>query len=317
MAMVGLAGCIEDGTGAILDDGSTEMVAKDMSIFSGTNCVEAGGVSTYLRDEGDTVGPFETENTAPHIGDPVIGTWVGGTPGYTMASGNSQGIWHMAVKCPDYTIGGELRQGMDYGWVAYMIKQPTFDTTPGIAKHFLVADLSISDVDVVDLLRTATGGAEISRSFGATIAKEGPITRAYLDDENHGVFGSDIVLESSPFGTKESEVIRFWMLVPVAADGHGHDEEMAGPIPGIPGESSSSEDTMMYRPVAFDMVDTSANPAGRFDGPAGFTHTDNENHGNSVGAGGNVHGVFWDGFDREFRWVDVPAGVYFDNTWTH
>lgn len=310
-----LAGCIDDA-GELLDDGTGvegEMAFDPALRIEATNCIQGGGNSVYEMTEGETkIGPFLARDQNPEIGDPMIGAF--GDPVDTP----SHGIWHTATICEQATYLGKTYDNFAMGWIAEMIMPPAEVQTATPARlDYFVADLSFTIPEFVALTREVSNGAEISD--GVEYVVEWTVPDRYmhvvLSEANHGTFDFTAEIHKE-FGPKETEKIRFWQLAAVGG-AHGHaEEEMA---PGIPAERGEGADTMMYRPVYFDITQTMRDgpvmkKAGESAGT--FTHVVDIQEGN-VPHVGNPLGHYQSGFDMVIEFGGAPEGVFYDNTWLH
>jgi hypothetical protein len=194
------------------------------------------------------------------------------------------------------------------GWIAQMIKKPEFDTSDA-RLHFFVADLSFNELGFVKALKEGTGGAEVSPNQQTVIdlLPGGKYMRVIIQESNHGTFDFTAELHKE-YGRKQTEHIRFWMLV--ATDGSGH-------VHG--GWESGAEAPGKYRPIAIDVYDTvdgQGQPRIAGDSVGTFVHLQDldkpaENH------VGNPLGHYQSGFSRTIRMAPLPEGVYYNETWLH
>ncbi len=295
--LMALAGCIE---GEDVDPASSdENVEADAATvdpklrIEAKNCHQGGGNSVYSMEPGQTkIGPWYAQDQNPEVGDPVIGAY--GMP----VTGPSNGIWHVATICESYTYMGEEYQDFGMGWIAQMIERPDYDEWGEPRIQFFVADLSFNNQDFVDAMYDATGGAEISKALETTIEMypAEKYMHVVISEARHGTFDFTAELHKE-FAQKQTEHIRFWMLV--SSEGaHDHDEASDDPV---------------YTPISVDIYDTVEGDgtwklAGESVGT--FTHFPD-------GHVGNPLGHYWDGFDRVIEIGPAPEGITHDVTWLH
>lgn len=291
LGSVGFAGCLEETMPAAATDPELAAPAALPAVV-GSKCIQAGGNSVYSMQDGQTkIGPFYAADQRPEIGNPTIGAF--GAP----MTGPANGIWHVAVRCESYVFEGETHPGFRMGWIAQMIKRPDFDTD-GPRLQFFVADLSFDNIDFVSQLKMLTAGAEVSPNTEASIELF-PLEKymhVVISEESHGTFDFTAELHKE-FAKKESEKIRFWMLV--ATDGsHHHDGELAEPT--------------MYRPIAIDLEDVADGTGKKIAGESigTFTHFPDGHFGNPLGH-------LQTGFSRTITLGPMPDGILFDKTWLH
>jgi hypothetical protein len=308
-----LAGCIAEPKAATLDvAGHTHDHMMSLPTLGASKCVQAGGNSLYPMTgpalpggmggaARDKVGPFHAADQRPEVGNPMIGAY--GTP----ILGPQSGIWHVGVVCDSYTYNGTVHPGFKMGWIAQMIQKPDFDTSDA-RLHFMVADLSFNELGFVDELRDHTMGAEVSPNKQTMVEWMVPdkYMHVVISEASHGTFDFTAELHKD-LGKKQTEHIRFWMLV--ATDGSHHDHG-----------GRSAPAAKQYRPIAIDVFDTADGTGKRLAGESvgTFTHIQDlskpaNNH------AGNPLGHYQDGFSRTITLVHdaAPEGLVYNETWLH
>ena len=155
--------------------------------------------------------PFKLEEVKDALGEVGIeGMTMVAPPGY---EGNSTAAFHGLSRCD----AAQTRDGRDggpfgMGWIAAYIEPPAWGRD-GIEHHFVVADLSFTDVPLVDLVLEGTSpGLELNPALEASIGWPLPdVMRGRIHDSMHGLYEWQTVqLPPEPLGTR---TFRFWMLV--------------------------------------------------------------------------------------------------------
>jgi hypothetical protein len=290
------AGCLEAADFAKIQVDSDPGVRLEGNVrIEARDCVQAGGNSAFQGPE--KVGPFDSADQLPEIGNPLIG---GGT--VFMPGDESVGIWHVSTLCESYTYEGKEFAGLQMGWIAKLIRRPSFDAWGDPRLSFIVADLSFNNQAFVTAAQVGTGGAEISLATGLKVDWLVPdrYLHVVISEANHGTFEftSEITKQ---FAEKRTEHIRFWMLP--SSDGmHGHD--------ATPAAAS-------YRPISIDVFDTAKPGARKLAGDdlGPFTHLNVPDE--VPPHAGNVVGHYWDRFDRVVEIGPAPEGITFTETWLH
>lgn len=297
LCLIGVAfsGCLEAESATPSSEAEASAIDLNEGLrIEAKNCVQGGGNSVYAMEDGKTkVGPFLAADQNPEVGNPVIGAF--GRP----VTGPSNGIWHVATKCATYVYMGKEYRDFGMGWIAQMIKRPDFDMWGQPRIQFFVADLSFNNLDFVKVSKDATGGAEISPSTQTTIEMF-PLNKymhVVISEQNHGTFDFTAELHKE-YGRKQTEHIRFWMLVATDGSHHHGDAEAAGKT--------------MYRPVSIDIYDEATRGGPKLAGESigTFTHLPD-------GHVGNPLGHYQSGFNRVIEIGPAPEGVLYNVTWLH
>lgn len=311
MAMVAVAGCVDEGPDDHFADGHSHgedehpaMSLADLPPFQLElkDCVEAGGVSIYNSQDGATgpVEPFLRANNLHDVGAPTIGTY-----GQPITSDFTTGIWHVAGQCASYTINGEPGPGeFRFGWVGVKVKAPEFDLE-GPERQFFVTDLSFMDQEVVKFLRGELG-LHATRMLEGGALPIGPQTvNVVMNDEDHGIF--ETLMTVREHQDLHVEPMRFWLYIPADGDlSHGHSHDASG------------VDGVKYQPVSLHIENHGSGlHEVTVEGSGWFSHSRTNHHGDDVnGASGNLPGYRWSGFDRTITLGPIPD-VQYNNTWLH
>lgn len=367
LSVVALAGCIEDGTGAV-----DELVAGALAqsgrltgtIMEGQNCETSVGLSMAgpMFNEGpvmglfgDYVGPFKVKDVKEISGVQfvgIVGMVMVGPPGSP-----ATGVWHGMSRCDTYTdLNGVTQENWQQGWIAAYIEPPEWGAD-GIDHHFFVADLSFSDVPIVERVLAGTSlGVELNPTVYAEIGWPLPnVMHATLHDSMHGLFEWQTV--QKPAQPRESTTIRFWTLVhesntvPPSHFGvntHGFRDPNVGD-PAHENEGNGEIEGRYY-PVVFDVVHEAipgesivmfpAESTGTFshseychhghpESEAMHSHSDGEvcqddpskfesNADELWTEGGQTEaGLYWAGYNQKIIAGPDYSDQWFDVTWIH
>lgn len=318
LLVVFFAGCLGDETSSQSSSArekvilghrhsAQELMAEGMPFDLEMNdCVEGGGVSLYNMQEGQNgpVTPFKRTSISEDTGRPMVASYGQPIP----PGGATTGIWHTSVICQSYAYNGEPGDGpLEWGWVGVRIQPPEWDTS-GITRQYFIADLSLSDPNVVKALQ-GNMGLHASRNLNTRVDWLDPaetVLYTVLDDEDHGVF--ETWGKMKDWGDMPLGKWRFWMLV--SLDGvHAHGADALGESPGA---------GTRFKAISFDIENTGEGATHKVvDGTAMLSHTRTDAHGTGpVGAQGNVGGLIFEDFDRRIT-IGPSPDLEFNRTWLH
>jgi hypothetical protein len=309
---IAFGGCLDEPVpAAILEELESHahgMMGGGDFRLEGTNCVEAGGVSTYA---GPTT--FADTYTSADVSEEVNSPFPKGNPA---GIGRPQWAnWHMGFRCAAATVGDETQTDYIFGYVGQMVEAPEWD--PGGAdQHFIVTGLGFGNGTFADALRAATA-ADITHAYEALIEwytpKDLPRSAAYIEfsDVEKGIYMQYTNLEH--YRAFEERTIRFWWGVP--ADGsdstaaHGHN----------PGEIH--EEGMQWHPVYFDLHTTGGHQytTPPYERAQMFCHLGNDDHG-ATPLGGvcePTHSVVYEHGALTFRLGEVIEDVTLEKIHVH
>lgn len=256
------------------------------TILEATDCREGGGHSLYpTEQQGEKFLDVWTRADAkPRLGNPAFGSY--GTP----LVGAATGIYHATVTCKSYTFQGQERTNLVWGYIVTQVEAPPFDTG-GADVHFLASQILINDPDVADRVMQDSGMHAMPGGGVVEFGNAGPnvLRTTYDGGDMHGVFETHVPVTESK--VVDREVVRIWYLH-YAAD-------------------------KLFHPLAIDFTTLGAKHHVATGGTSGvMTHTNTQMHGPVPAAGGNVAGLFLDGFSRTFEWGPRPS-VATTQVWEH
>lgn len=360
-----LAGCLTAaGSGTAPVEESPRQGALSGEILRGAGCETSIGLSmvgphfndgTAMGLWGEQVGPFDLKDVKAYSGVQavgIVGMVMVGLPG----SGPSTGVWHSMSRCDQYeTAVGTSGTDFGMGWISAYIDPPEWGED-GIDHHFFVVDMSFSDEALVKAVLDSTShGLEINQAYEAEIGWPAPnLMHGRLHDAMHGLF--EWQTPQKPAEPRESETIRFWMLVHESdqipethwgINTHNFREGMGDPANENRG---NGEIEGTYYPVVFDVHHEAIPGQSIVQYPAEstgtFSHTEYCHHGHPQSAGhGHDHGdggcdddpsqfegdasalytdggqteagLYWAGYDTTITLGPDYSDHRFDVTWIH
>jgi len=271
------------------EDGASAPAATGFEVAL-RGCTLAGGHTLYnlVTFESYLPDPWVAADVRDDVGDPLLLTMGNPNLGHGIA-----GIFHAALVCDTWSLGGEEHQAFRAGFLGVRVEQPAFD--PGDGDHgYIVAVLGFDAPEV----REAFVARGLHASEGtASVAYEGPLLHAMLDTAEHGVDDAYWLPEDA--GAVPQRVVRLWMVVD--ASGHAHGEGPQGTLV----------------PRSLDLV---MGPSVKFLAPQGqayYSHTRTHDHEPLPGGYGNAAGLAFTGFDAVLRVGPAPTGVALPAEWHH
>lgn len=298
IAMISFAGCVGDTPLVPIPEDQTQSDPIDAFEVRMTDCIEAGGVSTYPKQFyfGGPPEPFEMHDIQEDVGGARISS------AFFPIIDESAGHWHMTIECASSWFEGEDLGPMTWGWVGARVHAPPFDAS-GHARQFFVTDLSIHHEGVLDTLQTLLDLHASEMWNGVVERLPGGLIHTLLDDAEHGVYETHWL--PTEHRTVEETTNRFWMLV-ADQKGGSHDHL------GFDGAAKAT-----YHPISIDLARTGTSThLVSPDNSAWFSHSRTDHHGAAGGAAGQVVGVAYEGFDMTMTLGPRPP-VVFEESWFH
>lgn len=283
-------------------EGTADAPAAPLGL-AGTACWEGGGHSVHPiifnplpdpwtpADVLDDVGPQLTYSEVPDPMRPVP------------QEGSTMGNWHVAMWCEGWTLDGEERPDVLFGYVGMKVEAPPFDDALVPATHhYLVTVIATNDDEVLARL-TAAGFAAMKATAEKVEAPDGTL-RVQMWTGSNGDY--DSLFKPKEMGAMKASRIRIWYQS--TPDGHGvHGHE--------PGGERQDRASGEFRPIALDLVSTGGTHVAA-EGQGYFSHSGTEHHAPLPGAYGHTAAFGHAGFDRAIEWGPRPD-VTLDEAYLH
>ncbi|MGQ0536449.1 MAG: hypothetical protein ACT4PT_10285 [Methanobacteriota archaeon] len=282
-AVLLLSGCLgadsDDGPAATqsLDSQPAPALGQRPTAFElgGTGCTEAGGHSVHPEIEGYLPPPWDPADILEDTGETLLYSELPYDPTKPVPEkGHTMGNYHATVVCEGWTVAGEARDDLVFGFVGMRVEAPPFDD--GVAtRHYLVTVVASGDENVLAWLHAA--GIHATKTTGVAEPAVGGMLHTLLDTEDHGVYESFFV--PTEVGEMDAGPYRLWW--------------------------QKANDDGTFSPVAIDLWNTGGTKI-RSDGEGWFSHTRTEDHAPIPGAWGHTRALGYVGFDRVVKFGPAP-----------
>ena len=283
-----LAGCLADEPAS---DESPELqkaaLAGPELVVSGVDCAQAGGHSVHPRSAAGVWAfaeavpePWQVADVLEDVGPQVTYSEIPDPLHPTPTEGETWGNYHATMTCASWTVNGESRPDLLFGFVGTRVEEPPWgDGIP--SRNYLVTVVATNDDEVLAALHAA--GIHATLATGS-IAPNGPLLETLLDTADHGRYES--LFAPKELGAMPDGPIRLWFQQ--ALEGGG------------------------YAPVALDLVHTPGGTHYGAEGQGYFGHWGTDMHGPQGGLGGKTAALAYTGFDRTITFGPRPDVVVED-----
>lgn len=264
--------------------------------LAGTSCWEGGGHSVHPIAFNPLPEPWIPADVIGDVGEQLVYSEVPDVSNPIPEEGTTMGNWHVTVICEGWTLDGEPKSDLIFGYVGMKVEAPPFDNASAPATHqYLVTVIATNDDDLLTRLQAA-GYAAIKATAEKVVAPDGTL-RVQMRTEGNGEY--DSLFRPKEMGPLEATRIRIWYQS--TADGHGvHGHEPSG--------ERRDRARGEFRPIALDLVSTGGTRIAA-QGQGYFSHSGTEHHAPLPGAYGQTAAFGHVGFDRVFEWGPRPDVV--------
>lgn len=280
----GLTGCV--GTDETTMDDAEPTAAEPSSstdeplALAGEGCTMGGGQSVHPR-EGMVYGNISEIVPEPwHVDDVLEDTG----PQYTYSQwpkptapkpqeGDTWGHYHATLVCETWTLDGETREDVVFGFVGPKVKTPSFATSSADDEYLATVVATNDEAVMADL---QAHGVEAMHA-DASVERVGDQLEVSMRTAHNGEYLS--IYRLNDLGPLEDERIRLWS------------------------QHETTEGD--YRPIAIDLVRDGGTHSGD-QGEGYFHHQRTAHHWPLPGAYGHTAAVHYEGFDVAFEWGPAP-----------
>lgn len=290
------AGCVTPA--AVPDpDGASPDAAADAALagplgLAGAACFEGGGHSVHPVSLNPLPEPWMPADILSDVGPQLLYSEVPDPENPVPTEGKTMGNWHSTMWCEGWTLDGEAREDVFFGYVGMRVEPPAFDDASAPATHhYLVTVIATTD-DVVLARLQAAGFAAMKATAQREDMPDGTM-RLQMWTEGNGDY--DSVFKPKEIGANDATRTRLWFQsTPTGGHaGHGGGEERA--------DRASGE----FRPIALDLV-TNGGTHLIAEGQGYFSHSGTAHHAPLPGAYGHTAALAHADFDRVFEWGPRP-----------
>lgn len=284
------AGCLEAAPAhEPLDAAATDAAAPPEPLgLAGARCFEGGGHSVHPRSlwEQGVVQvvpePWVPADVIEDVGPQLLFSELPDPARPVPEEGNTMGNYHATMWCESWSLDGEPRDGLFFGFVGMRVERPEWsDDAP--THHYVVTVVATNDDDL--LARLGAGGIQAFRATADRVELPDGTLRIQMWTEGNGDY--DSVFKPKADGEMHATHVRLWWQRPLDGHAHGHAE-------GAHAEGA-------FEPVALDLVATGGEHLVA-EAQGYFSHSGTDHHAPLPGAYGHTAAVMFRDFDRVIEW---------------
>ena len=258
--------------------------------LAGANCFEGGGHSVHpksLWEQGMVQvvpDPWVPADILADVGPQVVYSEVPDPVSPVPSEGNTMGNMHATLWCEEWTVDGEPRSDLLFGWVGMKVERPEWsDEAP--THHYVVTVVATNDDTIHE--RLVAGGIHAMRITAQRTETPGGVLRIQMQTDHNGEY--DSLFKPKAFGDMKATHIRLWF------------------------QRENADGT--YTPTPLDLLSTGGEHLVN-EGQGYFSHRGTDHHGPQGGAAGQTAALLYRGFDRVFQWgpaANVTVPSYYDH----